>query len=77
MEVENQPANFNPSDCIKSALDVEFAGFNEQLESLQEVLQLKLVEEALSGSVKGVLIHGPAGIGKTLAVATVVKKVRD
>lgn len=41
------------------------------------MLQLKLVEEALNGSVKGVLIHGPAGIGKTLAVATVMKRVRD
>ena len=41
------------------------------------MLKLKLVEQALSGSVKGILIHGPAGIGKTLAVATVVKRVRD
>ena len=41
------------------------------------MLKLKLVEQALSGSVKGILIHGPAGIGKTLAVATVVKRVRE
>ena len=28
-------------------------------------------------NIKGVLVHGPAGIGKSLAVATVLGRVRD
>ena len=28
-------------------------------------------------NIKGVLVHGPAGIGKSLAVAQVLNRVRD
>ena len=55
--------------------DVEFAGFSEQLETLEEVILIKLVEQSLK-NIKGVLVHGPAGIGKTLAIATVLDRIK-
>lgn len=55
---------------------MSFAGFDEQLQTLEEIIQIRLVEESLR-NIKGVLIHGPAGIGKTLAIATVLARVRD
>jgi ATP-dependent 26S proteasome regulatory subunit len=46
-----------------------FGGFITQKELLQEVLQLKLFNKETSKvKIKGVLLHGPSGIGKTLAV---------
>ena len=44
-----------------------------QKELLQEVLQLKLFNKKTSKvKIKGVLLHGPSGIGKTLAVESVL-----
>lgn len=44
-----------------------------QKELLQEVLQLKLFNKETSKvKIKGVLLHGPSGIGKTLAVESVL-----
>ena len=40
---------------------------------MQEVLQLKLFNKETSKvKIKGVLLHGPSGIGKTLAVESVL-----
>ena len=43
---------------------------------MKEVIQIKLIEQSLS-KIKGVLVHGPAGIGKTLAVATVLEYAKE
>ena len=57
-------------------MDVKFAGFEEQLNTLEEIIQIKLVEQGIE-NIKGVLVHGPAGIGKSLAIATILEKVRE
>ena len=36
---------------------------------------IRVVDHSLA-SVKGVLVHGPAGIGKTLAVSTVLQRIK-
>ena len=52
--------------------DVEFSGFDEQVKTLEEILCVKIRDQKLQ-NIKGVLVHGPAGIGKTHAVATVLR----
>ena len=40
---------------------------------MQEVLQLKLFNKVTSKvKIKGVLLHGPSGIGKTLVIESVL-----
>ena len=46
------------------------------MQTLEEIIQIRLVEESLE-NIKGVLVHGPAGIGKSLAIATVLGRIRD
>ena len=53
---------------------VEFAGFEPIKESLQELVNVKVVERSLN-DIKGVLVHGPAGIGKSLLIQTVLSAV--
>ena len=53
--------------------EVEFAGFKQQVETLEEILCIKIRDQQLQ-NIKGVLVHGPPGIGKTFAVATVLRR---
>lgn len=40
---------------------------------MQEIIDLKLVSKRLP-SIKGVLVHGPAGVGKTSLIQSVLAK---
>ena len=52
--------------------DVKFGGYRQQLETLDEILSIKIRDQQLQ-TIKGVLVHGPAGVGKTFAVATTLR----
>ena len=51
---------------------VPFGGFTQQRDLLREVIDLKLVKNCNKVRIKGVLLHGPSGIGKTKAIETVL-----
>ena len=53
-------------------LKAKFAGFDQQIELIKEVIQLKLVSSENKVNIKGVLIHGPSGIGKTMALESIL-----
>lgn len=64
---------------------VKFVGFKEQRDTLLEIVDLKRKALETSGEIgsstfkskikiKGILVHGPAGIGKTLMVRDVLKE---
>jgi ATP-dependent 26S proteasome regulatory subunit len=56
-----------------SAASTGFGGFQTQIELIKEVIQLKLVNKGTSQvKIRGILLHGPSGIGKTLAIETVL-----
>ena len=79
-DAQDEPNEDDTADTanqiIDSCKDVEFVGFREEVKTLEEIIQIRLVEESLE-NIKGVLVHGPAGIGKSLAIATVLGRVRD
>jgi ATP-dependent 26S proteasome regulatory subunit len=50
----------------------QFAGFEKQVQTLKEIIDLKLLSQKLT-SIKGVLVHGPAGIGKSHLIHSVLK----
>ena len=51
-----------------------YGGYKPQRDLLKEVIDLKLVknQETNKVRIKGVLLHGPSGIGKTKAIETVL-----
>lgn len=54
---------------------VSFGGFKHQRELLEEVINLKLMKESQQKvKIKGVLLHGPSGIGKTSAIEAVLRQ---
>jgi len=61
-----------------SDLGVRYGGFKQQRELLKEVIELKLVKRETSKvRVKGVLVHGPSGIGKTMAIESVLSEYQS
>ena len=59
----------------QSDVGVKFGGFIQQRELLKEVIELKLVQrETCKVKVKGILVHGPSGIGKTMAIENVLSE---
>ena len=55
---------------------VAFAGFADVTERLEEIIVLKAITKKIE-NIKGVLIHGPSGIGKTMAIEQVLSKFQE
>jgi ATP-dependent 26S proteasome regulatory subunit len=51
----------------------KFGGYASTLDSLREIIELKVIKKRIN-NVKGILIHGPSGIGKTMAIETVLQE---
>ncbi|CDW86820.1 spermatogenesis-associated protein 5-like [Stylonychia lemnae] len=63
----------NDTNQVNDNNQVQFSGFKEQLELLKEVIELKLLSVENKVNIKGILIHGPSGIGKTMAIENILK----
>ena len=64
-------------DTIDDKDTLKFAGFSEQISSIKEVLELKINQRDSSKvKIKGVLIHGPSGIGKTMAIQSLLSELK-
>ncbi len=48
-----------------------FGGYIKQVSTLKEIIDLKLISKRLE-SIKGVLVHGPAGAGKTMLITSIL-----
>ena len=46
--------------------ELKVGGFNSQKELLKEVIEMKLFRSEVKVQLKGVLLHGPSGIGKSM-----------
>jgi SpoVK/Ycf46/Vps4 family AAA+-type ATPase len=51
----------------------KFGGYNSTLDSLREIIELKVIKKRIN-NIKGILLHGPSGIGKTMAIETVLQE---
>jgi transitional endoplasmic reticulum ATPase len=52
----------------------KFGGYTSVLESLREIIDLKMIKRSIN-NIKGILVHGPSGIGKTMAIETILEEV--
>ena len=50
-----------------------FGGFKQQIDLIKEVIGLKLINrDTQNVKIRGILLHGPSGIGKTMAIDNVL-----
>eukprot|EP00347_Sterkiella_histriomuscorum_P019506 403341369 len=73
-ELEKMFKTMNLQDSKDNDGNVQFGGFQNQIELLKEVIELKLFKEESKVNIKGVLLHGPSGIGKTMGLKHVLSQ---